>query len=119
MAMARTGVLAQVLGDFQNQAEGLAGALVDGLVVSRAFRIAGRWPVNSTSTTAPMTWATAHAGAGGDNWAALPAPPCGLGSRSLGGGGFLGGGFLGGSGSLRRASAFVPAEGFRSLGAAG
>ena len=27
------------------------------LVVSRAFRIAGRGPSNSTSTTAPMTWA--------------------------------------------------------------
>ncbi len=27
------------------------------LVVSSAFRIAGRWPSNSTSTTAPMTWA--------------------------------------------------------------
>src|ERR1019366_7884801 len=28
------------------------------LVVSRALRIAGRWPSNSTSTTAPITWAT-------------------------------------------------------------
>src|SRR5690242_9968453 len=26
------------------------------LVVSSAFRIAGRWPSNCTSTTAPMTW---------------------------------------------------------------
>jgi hypothetical protein len=26
------------------------------LVVSSAFMIAGRWPSNSTSTTAPMTW---------------------------------------------------------------
>src|ERR1700723_356720 len=26
------------------------------LVVSRALRIAGRWPSNSTSTTAPMIW---------------------------------------------------------------
>src|SRR6187551_2015320 len=26
------------------------------LVVSRAERMAGRWPSNSTSTTAPMTW---------------------------------------------------------------
>jgi hypothetical protein len=40
------------------------------LEVSRAFKIAGRWPTNSTSTTAPMTWtirpvATADFGAAG------------------------------------------------------
>jgi hypothetical protein len=56
--------------------------------VCRAFRIAGRWPVNSTSTTAPMTWAI------------LPVATAETGAASgrLLGGGLAGGGFLGGDG---------------------
>src|SRR5690606_16247735 len=48
--------------------------------VSRAFRMPGRWPVNSTSTTAPMTWAI------------LPWPATATGAAA--GAAFLAAGFL-------------------------
>src|SRR4029077_9707336 len=35
---------------------GLLSVFNPALLVSSAFRIAGRWPSNCTSTTAPMTW---------------------------------------------------------------
>src|SRR3954451_1290352 len=35
---------------------GLVSVFNPALLVSSAFRIAGRWPSNCTSTTAPMTW---------------------------------------------------------------
>ena len=44
------GVLAEMLGDLEHE------ALAAGSCVSSAFRIAGRWPSNCTSTTAPITW---------------------------------------------------------------
>ena len=47
--MVRTVDLAEMLGDFEHQA-------VAPFLVSSALRIAGRWPSNCTSTTAPMTW---------------------------------------------------------------
>ena len=45
------GVFAEMLRHFQDQPLAI-------VVVSSAFRIAGRWPSNVTSTTAPITWLT-------------------------------------------------------------
>src|SRR5690606_14981323 len=55
--------------------------------VSRAFRMPGRWPSNSTSTTAPMTWAILP-------WPVTAAAAFGA-AAFLGAAGFLAAGFFG------------------------
>ena len=49
-------VLAEVLRDFQHQAERLAGLAGRYWWSPARSGSRGRWPANSTSTTAPMTW---------------------------------------------------------------
>ena len=55
------------------------------LVVSSAFRMAGRWPSNSTSTTAPMIWAMRPLATPPDTWAdAAPAAGTAVDLRAAG-----------------------------------
>ena len=93
-------VLAEVLGDFQHQGEGLAGLLVDVLGlqgVQDRRQLAGELDVHDG---ADDLGDLAHAGAGGDGRIAGG----GGGFRSLGSSRLLGGGFLGGGVGHR----FVP-----------